>query len=236
MTAIACQARPNSPLSSSASGPSSRTVASRRVVSSVSTGSISTSAALTTKCRPPSAVTTIRSAAAASGTAILTPRRSAPSEERSGLPSVSSSHCATVPRRPPSSRSGLAGGVEQQRRRPGRRQRRRRARVAELLGHHRQLDDAEPGLRHRQLGPAEPHDLVPLRVGEPALLLQREPPDLLELVAGAEELARGALDVLLVLGEVEVHFDRGSPSTRSATMFLRISVVPPSIELARARR
>ena len=28
---------------------------------------------------------------------------------------------------------------------------------------------------------------------------------------------------------------RGIPSTRSATMFLRISVVPPSIEFARAR-
>ena len=29
---------------------------------------------------------------------------------------------------------------------------------------------------------------------------------------------------------------RGRPSTRSATMFLRISVVPPSIEFPRARR
>ena len=236
MTAIACQARPKSPLSSSASGPSSRTVASRRVVSSVSAGSISTSAASTTKCRPPSAVTTIRSAEAASGTAILTPRRSLAQRGAVGL-----AVGVLVPLRDRAPATAfepprLAGGVEQQRRRPRRRQRRRRARVAELLGHDRQLDDAEAGLRDRQLGPAEPDDLVPLRVGEAALLLQREPPDLLELVAGAEELARGALDVLLVVGEVEVHFDRGSPSTRSATMFLRISVVPPSIELARARR
>ena len=55
-----------------------------------------------------------------------------------------------------------------------------------------------------------------------------------------KELAGGALDVALVVGEAEVHgyaaaFNRGRPSTRSATMFLRISVVPPSIELPRAR-
>ena len=59
--------------------------------------------------------------------------------------------------------------------------------------------------------------------------------------ARGEQLARGALDVLLVLGEPEVHgyaeaFSRGRPSTRSATMFLSTSVVPPSIELPRARR
>ena len=55
----------------------------------------------------------------------------------------------------------------------------------------------------------------------------------------AEQLARGLLDLVLVLGEVEVHaaapFRRGRPSTRSATMFLRISVVPPSIVLPRER-
>ena len=50
-----------------------------------------------------------------------------------------------------------------------------------------------------------------------------------------QALARGALDVLRVVGEVEVHA-RGSPRTRSATMFLRISVVPPSIELPFERR
>src|SRR5205823_11702908 len=74
--------------------------------------------------------------------------------------------------------------------------------------------------------------LVPVRV---RLALQRDPAHLLQRVAGGQELARGAADVPLVLGQVEVH-PRGRPSTRSATMFLRISVVPPSIELARARR
>ena len=57
--------------------------------------------------------------------------------------------------------------------------------------------------------------------------------------ARAEQVARRALDVALVFGQVEPHRyrfpARGRPRTRSATMFLRISVVPPSIELPRAR-
>ena len=57
--------------------------------------------------------------------------------------------------------------------------------------------------------------------------------------ARAQQLAGGALDVALVVGEAEVHyaaaFSRGRPSTRSATMFLSTSVVPPSIELPRER-
>ena len=60
----------------------------------------------------------------------------------------------------------------------------------------------------------------------------------LGLEARREHLVGGALDRLLVVCEVEVHvpyLSFGRPSTRSAMMFLRISVVPPSIELARER-
>ena len=60
----------------------------------------------------------------------------------------------------------------------------------------------------------------------------------LGLEARGEQLVRGALDRLLVVREVEVHgvyLSFGRPSTRSAMMFFRISVVPPSIELARER-
>ena len=116
----------------------------------------------------------------------------------------------------------------QQLRRPVRGQRRRRQRVAQLLGHDRELEDPVLG----DVRPAELGDLVPVRVG---LAVQRDRADLLHRVPRGEELARGALDLALVLGQVEVH-PRGSPRTRSATMFLRISVVPPSIEFARARR
>ena len=62
------------------------------------------------------------------------------------------------------------------------------------------------------------------------------------LGAGAvgQQVAGGALDLALVVGVSEVHgyataFSRGRPSTRSATMFLSTSVVPPSIVLPRAR-
>ena len=81
----------------------------------------------------------------------------------------------------------------------------------------------------------------------------------LGLRALGQQLARRALDLALVLRQAEVHqlrdpaggarrakhikigahhaatFRRGSPSTRSATMFLSTSVVPPSIVLPRAR-
>ena len=64
----------------------------------------------------------------------------------------------------------------------------------------------------------------------------------LGLARVGEQVAGGALDLALVVGEAEVHgllyaaaFSRGRPSTRSATMFLSTSVVPPSIVLPRAR-
>ena len=83
-------------------------------------------------------------------------------------------------------------------------------------------------------GPAELAHLLPGVVVVLAGLGQLAHP--LELEAVREEVLGGALDRLLVVGEVEVHRSLGRPSTRSAMMFLRISVVPPSIELARARR
>ena len=196
-----------SPESSSPAGPSSRTVHRRRVVSSVSAGSISTSAASTTKCRPPSAVTTIRSARRGVGhrdlhaaqvvapsdeplrvaVGVLVPLRDRPA------PAVGQPRPPRPRRRaaapPPTSSPAASARTRSRAPRPPPPARRCRG----------------PTRRTRELRPAELHDLVPLRVGEAALLLQRQPPDLLQLVARAEELARRALDVLLVLGEVEVH-------------------------------
>src|SRR6185312_13499104 len=133
-----------------------------------------------------------------------------------------------------------AGRPDRERGGDGREQRRRRERIAELLLEHHEVDDPEAEaavvLRDHQRGPAELGDRLPLLVGEPALVLEREPADLLGRVAAGEELLRGPLDGLLVVVELEPHRILGSPRTRSATMFLRISVVPPSIEFARARR
>src|SRR5207248_2585093 len=113
-----------------------------------------------------------------------------------------------------------------------------RQRVAELLLHDRQLDLPEllasAALLDEDPGPPQLGHLAPDRVVVLAAL--RQLAQLLRLEAGREELARRRLDRLLVVGVVEVHRSRGRPSTRSATMFLRISVVPPSIEFARARR
>src|SRR5207302_6849013 len=89
-------------------------------------------------------------------------------------------------------------------------------------------------LVHEDPGPAQLGDLPPEPVVVPARL--GELAHLLELVAVRQEVVRGRLDRPLVVGVVEVHLKRGRPRTRSATMFLRISVVPPSIEFARARR
>src|SRR5205085_11314284 len=111
-------------------------------------------------------------------------------------------------------------------------------RIPHLLLDHHQLDRAETetpvGLRHDHPGPAELRELAPLLVGRTLLVLGQGAHGL-GLVAGRQELLGRALDRLLIVGELEVHRIRGRPSTRSATMFLRISVVPPSIELARAR-
>ncbi len=95
-------------------------------------------------------------------------------------------------------------------------------------------------LGKRDPGPAELAQLAPqLLVGAPCLGVLAH-----ALGSGpvGEQLARRALDLALVVGEAEVHwrpyaatFSRGSPRTRSATMFLSTSVVPPSIVLPRAR-
>ena len=118
-------------------------------------------------CRPPAAVTTITSAPAASGTAILTPVRRSPAR------SVDAPGRRRRPR--PTSRPCRAAlelaAAQQQPGRPGRQQRRGRERVAELLGHDAQLDDAEAlaalVLRDGDARPAEPGDLVPVRVAAP---------------------------------------------------------------------
>ena len=123
-------------------------------------------------------------------------------------------------------------------------ERRGRERVAHLLEEHGQLDDPEalaaPLLGQRQPGPAELGHLPPAG-GVGAVVAGGDLPHPLRFEAGGEEVVGGLLDRLLLVGEVEVHGVRsyrilGRPSTRSAMMFLRMSVVPPSIELARERR
>ena len=113
--------------------------------------------------------------------------------------------------------------------------------IAQLLAQDRQLDGAQALatvlLGDRDPRPAEPDQLGPQRVV--IGLAFRGLADLGERRARAEQIPRRALDLVLVLGEVEIHaaapFNRGRPRTRSATMFLRISVVPPSIVLPRER-
>ena len=108
-----------------------------------------------------------------------------------------------------------------------------------------QLDGAEALaavlLGDRDARPAELAQLRPQRVvGRPRLGVLAHA---LGLGALGQQLPRGALDVALVVGQSEVHvrasyaaaLSRGRPSTRSATMFLSTSVVPPSIVLPRAR-
>src|SRR5262245_8752595 len=91
-------------------------------------------------------------------------------------------------------------------------------------------------LGDRDAGPPELRDLLPETVVVGAGL--RELPHLLRLEAGGEELVCGPLDLLLLVVQVEVHgyLSLGSPKTRSAMMFFRTSVVPPSMEFARERR
>ena len=143
---------------------------------------------------------------------------------------------------------GLRAGVLQQRRGEHRGQEGHRGDAApELLAEDRQLDPAQALaavlLGDRDAGPPELAELAPQRVVGPARL------GVLAHALGpgavGEQLAGRALDVALVVGQSEVHvallpyaaaaFSRGSPSTRSATMFLSTSVVPPSIVLPRAR-
>ena len=154
----------------------------------------------------------------------------------------------TVPRASPDGDAGQpallllvrARELEREPRRGVRQERHRRQRVAELLHQDHELDDAEPLaavlLVDEDAGPAELGHLLPgvvvvaARLGELAHALRLE--------ARGEQLVGRPLDRLLVVREVEVHgvyLSFGRPSTRSAMMFLRISVVPPSIEFARER-
>src|SRR4051812_25502656 len=79
--------------------------------------------------------------------------------------------------------------------------------AAELLAEDRQLDGAQALaallLRHGDAGPAELGQLLPQRIVDAASL--RVLADALGRRARAEQLARGALDVTLVVGEAEVH-------------------------------
>jgi hypothetical protein len=87
-------------------------------------------------------------------------------------------------------------------------QRRGREGVAHLLGDHHQLDRPEPQavvlLGDDHARPSENHQLVPLLVGE-AALIAGQLADGLGLVARREKVPRGALDRLLIVGELEVH-------------------------------
>ena len=107
----------------------------------------------------------------------------------------------------------LVGAAERQRQAGDRvgEQRRGRQRVAHLLEEDGEVDDAEPLsaplLGQRQAGPAELGHLLPVGLLE-AVLALGQLADPLRLVAGGEEVARGRLDRLLLVGEVEVHGQR----------------------------
>ena len=231
-TTMRSSAAPASP--GSGSPPSALTRAKRRVASIVSIGSTSAWPASITL--PPSRLrSTISSAPSASGTSRASPFEASPAVRAQlarGDPGQPALALLVGPGHLEREAGGDAGEEGQ-----------RRERVAELLHQDHELDDAEPLaavlLGDEDPGPAELADLLPGVVvvapalGERANALGRE--------ARREEVLGGALDRLLVVGEVEVHVvpryrSFGRPSTRSATMFFRISVVPPSIELARARR
>jgi len=119
---------------------------------------------------------------------------------------------------------GLAGGKRGRLRRGQRRQRGAQERhgrdgVAELLGQHRELDDPEPLaaplLTHGDARPAQLAQLAPQRLVE-AVLLERRGTHALPRRAAGEQLARGALDLLLVLVEVESHVRSPAPSAGAA--------------------
>ena len=112
--------------------------------------------------------------------------------------------------------------------------------ASQLLAQDRKLDQAKPLtailLGNRYPWPTQLAQLAPQILVEAPLLGVGAHP--LRPRALGQKLARGALDLALVLAQAEVHqaaFNRGRPRTRSATMFLRTSVVPPSIVLPRAR-
>jgi hypothetical protein len=91
----------------------------------------------------------------------------------------------------------------------GRQERRGRQRGAELLLDDGQLDDAEaqPAVLLGDSSAGQPSSQMSAQPSsvKPALGLVGQAADLLGLVARGEEVARGALDRALVVGEVEVH-------------------------------
>ncbi len=98
-------------------------------------------------------------------------------------------------------------------------ERRGRQGVAHLLEEDGELDDAEavpaPLLGQRQPGPAQLGHLVPVGALEAVLALGQFA-DALGLVARREEVVRGRLDRLLLVGEVEVHKSATAPNASSA--------------------
>ena len=117
--------------------------------------------------------------------------------------------------------SALPACCDRQRGERAAEERRGRHRVAQLLEQHRQLDGAEALaavlLGDRDAGPAELAQLPPQRVVVGAA--PRRPRARARTASGREQLARGRLDLVLVLGEVEVH-----------------AAHPPAAGRARARR
>src|SRR5437016_8597549 len=128
-------------------------------------------------------------------------------------------------------RAGAQEGVDHE---LGRQERPRGGRAAELLEHQRQVEGREPEpavrLRHDEPHPAELGHLGVERARHPVRHLRGLAHERGRALA-REELARRALERLLLIGEPEVdHFPRGSrgmPSPRSAMMFFWICEVPP---------
>ena len=116
---------------------------------------------------------------------------------------------------------------------------------AGLFHQHGQVEHAQPEavvvLADQQAGPAQIRHLGPERFGRGGAIGHIQ--HAAQFGAGpllAEKLARRIAQENLFFVETEVHgcapYLRGRPSTRSAMTLRKISDVPPSIELARARR
>ena len=172
------------------------------------------------KCRPSAPATITKSADAASGTAIFDagqrPIGSGLYLRVIGRPAgvlvpdgQRPARLAARHRLEPSRALLLGAGRGQHQRRARRREPRAgRKRVAHLLGDHHKLDGAEAEsaliLGDDHPGPSELDELLPLLVGEPAVVLG-ELAHRRQRIAGGQELAGGPLDRLLVVGESEVH-------------------------------
>ena len=115
----------------------------------------------------------------------------------------------------------------------GRQERAGRRDAPELFEDQRERERVEPEavlrLRHREAHPAELRHLRVQRPGHAVGLLRRVAHERRRALGG-EELARRALQCLLVVGEAEVDHarsSRGIASPRSAMMFFWICDVPP---------